>query len=253
MTIAHVAKRAEKFVSVNSPAILTGAAIAGTLATAYLTGKAAFKAAEVIHDYEWDTTPIVRTTLKEKINLTWTFFLPAIGTGALTVTSIFFANRISSKRAAAMATAYAISEKAYTEYREKIVEKLGAVKEQKARDEVAQDQFTRDSAKNTLVVTADGEVLCHEAFSGRFFKSSMEEIKAARNTINHQINNFGYASLTEFGDILGLERTDVSDELGWPQDQNVELEFTTVMDNQGKPALSFRYNPQPSSGYYKFR
>jgi hypothetical protein len=52
MDLAGTGRRLLKFASDNSPAILTSAAVVGTITTAYLTGKASFKAADVIRDEE---------------------------------------------------------------------------------------------------------------------------------------------------------------------------------------------------------
>ena len=48
MKFDALAKTAEKFVIDNSPAILSGLAVAGVVSTAYLAAKASFKAALVI-------------------------------------------------------------------------------------------------------------------------------------------------------------------------------------------------------------
>ncbi len=48
MTFHEFAKRTEKLVADNSPAILTAWGVTGTLTTAYLTGKASFRAADLL-------------------------------------------------------------------------------------------------------------------------------------------------------------------------------------------------------------
>jgi hypothetical protein len=65
------------------------------------------------------------TTTKEKAKVVWKLYIPAGLSGAITVGCIISATRINSKRAAAAYSSLSVSEKAFDEYREKVVERLG--------------------------------------------------------------------------------------------------------------------------------
>ena len=127
-------RRAEKVVADNSPLIMTVIGVTGTMAAAYLAGKASFKAAQLLAEED----PHMET--KEKALLVWKLYVPAAGTVAITVAAIIFSHHVSARRAAALASAYALSEKAFEEYREKVVTKIGEKKELAVRDEIAQDR-----------------------------------------------------------------------------------------------------------------
>lgn len=241
--ITVLAKRSEKIIRDNSPVILTAIGVAGTVTTAYLAGKASFKAAEILRD-EQNITPW------EKTKLVWTLYLPAMAVGTLTCLSIVGANRIGTRRAAAMASAYAISERAFSEYREKIVEKIGENKEQKARDEIQQERVTANPPSAVMIGT-DGEVLCKDAWSGRYFTSNMEAIKKAQNDTNHEILNQQYASLTDFYNRLGLEPTKESDEVGWNSDKLLEVMFTTTISDNNRPVLVMDFSVVPVRNYFR--
>jgi len=248
---------AQKVVHENSPAILTAIGVAGTITTAFLSGKAALKAtdritAEMVRREYSTKAPdyIPEPTLKEKFLLTWDCFLPPALTCTTTVAAIVLSNRIGTRRTAAMAAAYSLSERAFTEYREKVYEHVGKNKERKIQDEIAQDQVLRKPPSSDMIVVGT-DVIFHEAFTGRYFRSNMEDVKQAVNRINHHmINNFS-ADLNDFYDFVGLDRTDMGDLLGWNNDKLIELDFSTIMDDQQRPAISFRYKAPPREGYFR--
>lgn len=252
MILAKFAKQAEKFAADNSPAILTGIGVIGSLTAAYLSGKASFKAAKLINEEETHRTMYNEPTMetKDKVLLVWKEYIPAVGTTALTVTCIVSANRIGTRRAAAMAAAYTISEKAFSEYKEKVIQKLGENKERAVRDELAQERVNRNPATGAEVIIAGGgDVLCYDSYSGRYFKSSMQEIKKAENDVNYKIIHDLYASLGDFYNLLGLPGTKFSEEVGWTSDHLVGIVYATVLADDGTPCLAIDYMVEPVRGY----
>jgi hypothetical protein len=246
-------KRAEKLLTDHSPVIMTGIGVSGTLLTAALTGKASFKAAEIIrqkeifHQYDDYTVPF---GTKEKFELTWKLYIPAAGTAALTIAAIIMANRIGTRRTAAMAALYSLSDKAFTEYKEKVIDKIGANKEQSFRDEIAQDQVNKNPVSTReVIITGGGEVLCHDQMTGRYFKSSMEELKQAENKLNYEILHDNYVSLSYFYDLIGLPSTTFSDDVGWNSDKILELKISTVLSEDNQPCLSIAFNYEPIRNY----
>ena len=151
-----------------------------------------------------------------------------------------------------MAAAYTVSEKAFEEYREKIVEKLGANKERQARDEVAQDRVNANPVGRTeVIVTGGGNVLCYDMYTGRYFQSDMETIKQAQNNLNHHILNNVYASLNDFYDMIGLSRIKTGDEIGWNSDKLMEIYFSTTMSDDQKPCIAIDFSVEPVRNYFR--
>jgi hypothetical protein len=243
---------AQKMVNQNSPAILTAIGVAGTITTAVLTHRAALRATDLIGQENVDRAVMNRPELtgREEFELVWKVYAAPVSSGCFTIASIVCANRIGTRRTAAMAAAYSLSERAFTEYREKVYEHVGKNKERKIKDEIAQDQVLRNPPRSDMIVVGS-DVIFHEAFTGRYFRSNMEDVKQAVNRINHHmINNFS-ADLNDFYDFVGLDRTDMGDQLGWNSDKLIELEFTTIMDDQQRPAVSFRYANPPRESYFR--
>lgn len=252
MKFVDLAKLSEKFIADNSPTILTTIGVAGTVSTAILTGKASLIAARHLDscDINEDGSEL---TVKQKTQEIWKLYIPAVCVGTIAVTSIILANRIGSRRAAAIATAYTISEKAFSDYKSKVMEVVGDKTEQAIRDNLAQDEVAQNPPSNQVLMLGSGDVLCYETLTGRYFQSTMETLKQAENSINYQILNDGYASLTDFYNLLGLARTNLSEELGWNLDKLLELRFSSVLSENNQPCLSIEFSTAPIRNYYKLR
>jgi hypothetical protein len=192
-------------------------------------------------------------TRKEKIKLVWLEYAPPVAVGSATVASIIFAHKQAGKQIAALALASSISDQALKEYKAKVVEKLGEAKDIAVRDSVAQDQVDKHPVNTREVILAGtGEVLCFDIYSGRYFQSSVEEVKRAENTLNFNIINYGYASLTEYYDLVGLPPTGVSDEVGWNLDNQLTLAISTTMSSDNRPCIAIDFAGHPQPNYNRF-
>lgn len=257
MDISRLFKTAEKFTIDNSPAILTVLGVSGVVTTAYLAAKAATDAMLVLQQEDArrlakdNRTPPM--DIKEMVPLVWKIYIPPVTAGTLTITAIIASNRVSSRRAAGLAAAYSISERAFSEYKEKVIERVGEKKEQSYRDEIAQERVNRNPVDDKQVlITNGGEVLCYDNFTGRYFKSSMETIRQAQNEINYQIVHQGYASLSEFYQKVGLPVTSISEEVGWNTDQLLELDISTILSTDSRPCIAIDFDLQPTRRFDKF-
>jgi len=258
MTLIDIAKQVERYAINNSPTILAGVGAAGTVMTAVLTGRAFFRVGQDVNARHYE--PLLEGNEPEYLTPTdiakeyWTEFVPPAVMGLISVTAIISANRIGTRRAAAVAAAYTLSEKAFEEYRDKVVQKIGEKKAKVVRDEIAQDRVTNDPpSSKEVVITGNGEVMCYDTLTGRYFKSSMESVRKAMNDVNKQVLDSGYASLTEFYDRIGLSGTQYSEEVGWTYDNMVDVCFSTVISEDGQPCLAIQYNTAPVRNYYKLQ
>ena len=247
-----LAKTAEKFVIDNSPAILSGLAVAGVVSTVYLAVKATFKASDWIEGenqdrrIKRDKNPLPMSP-KEKFALTWRLYIPAVGTGALTIASIIGSNRIGAARATALAAAFKISESAFDEYKTKVIEKIGEKKESVVRDEIAQNRVNQIPAGKEVIFVG-GTQLCFDMFSGRSFMADLETLRQAQNTLNHRILSDFYASLSDYYDLIGLPPIGMSDEVGWNSDKLLECTYSGVL-HEGKPMIAIDFSVVPIRGY----
>lgn len=245
--LGELVKRTERLIINNSPVILTALGVTGTLTTAYLTGKAAIKAERLIAENESMVTPL---EARDKVALTWKLYIPAAASAMATIAVIIGANRVGSRRAAALAAAYSLSERAFEEYRSKIVERLGDKKEQEIRDDIARDRINHDSAENReIVMVGPGSVLCYDMFTGRYFLSDMETLRKAENDVNKMVIDDSFASLSDFYDRISLPPTSFSDEVGWNLDKLLELKFSPILTDTGKPCIGVDFTVAPVRHY----
>ena len=233
----------QKFVKENSPVILSVVAGVGTIATAYLASKASFKAAEVIRESEHKAGVAEdrKQRVKERTKLVWKLYIPTAISAVGTVGCVVASNRVSLSKTLAAQSAFAVSQQAFAEYRDKVVEQIGDHKATAIRDKVAEDKVL-NNPPSALIVSGPGNVLCCELYTGRYFTSDMESLKKARNEVNAKALKHDYATLDDLYHILELQRTSVSNDLGWGSERMMELEFTTVMTPDGRPCLAFDYN-----------
>lgn len=248
MNLSNLIDHAVSVIKANAPEILTALGVAGVATTSYLSAKAGYDSAMVLEKALTldDTTPTEERSFKEKAKETWRFYIPAAVSGAGTVACIIFASKGNAKRTAAAVTAYTVTEKAFTEYREKVAEqlKLSEAKQQKALDAIAQDRVIAHPPppSSDIIVLGRNEVLCCELYNQRYFMSDMESLQRARNAINALINENRYATLNDFYNELGLDPIESGSHQGWDNEEFMDFSFSAVLTEENKPCMAFRYN-----------
>jgi hypothetical protein len=250
MTLKTILKTTEKFVTDKSPGILTGLGVAGTITTAILTGKGAYSAALQVKDLEYasESEDGRALTSKERFELVWKEFIPAVAVGTATIAAIIMANQIGSRRTAAITAAFKLSEQISEEYKDKVVKTLGIQKEEKMRSELAAEKMNANPPSAGMIIVTGSDVLFLDELSGRYFQSQVEIVKSAVNEINHKVNNYFHASLTDFYELIGLQGTKFSDSIGWNSDELLEVQFSPTIHDD-KPAIMLGYNHGPILGY----
>lgn len=257
-----VKQKAAEFAQNNATTLLTAGGVAGVIATAVLTARAAFGAAEDMHvervvklseqidlmDPDANTElPDLETMTKLKIAAP--HFIPPVITGAATITAIIMSNRMSAQKAAALAAAYGLAERNFGEYKAKVEEKLTGPKATQIDDELAQESVDKTPGSGQVVIV-EGEVLCHDKTGGRYFNGTMEKIRQAVNTTNAEVFNHGFARLSFFYNELGLDETTWSDEVGFNMENLLELKYSTSMAPGNKPCIVIDFARLPKADFH---
>jgi hypothetical protein len=237
----------------HEPEILLSMGITGLLFSTIWGIKATVKATKIV--MEQPTKP----TTKQVIKLTWKLYVPVVLSAAASVPCLIASNRVSSKRYAAVATAYTISETALQEYQEKTKEIVGEKKESQIKEAVSKDTIekTYQDGKNNIVVTGDGDSLFYEPLSGRYFKSNWNKIAKAANELNKDAisSMSGEVDLNSWYDAIGLPRTSLGDEIGWNLRNGVKslidisISSSLTPDNVPCGAISYNNNPDKLDSY----
>lgn len=259
--LSKLAKIAQRTVGQYSPQILTGVGIAGMVTTVVLAVKATPKALTLIENKK-DELKADELTVVDTVKVAWKPYIPAVITGVAATTCLIGGTAIGLRRTAALAAAYKISETALLEYKDKVIETIGEDQEKVIREKVAQEKIDKDPVTtNHVYMTANNDILCYDPLSGRYFKSTIEDIKAAQNAINELLINEMYASLNDFYDSIGLGRTKLGKELGWNIDSGtLQIDFDSALSNEESeqqgihkdtPCLVLDYNLGPKYNFDK--
>lgn len=263
--ITNVFKSTRKFLTKHSPEILTGIGVTGMFGTVIMAVQATPKALELIDAYKTtreesaniipgETIIVPEPTKLEIIKIAWKPYIPAALLGIASATCIVGASAVNAKRNAALATAYAISERTLIKYRDKVIDTIGEKKEKDIREKIAQDEVSKKSSQDTqIIVTGKGNTLCMDSISGRLFRSDIDKIRKIVNELNRQLLNSQYISLQDFYNEIGLKPTKNSDDLGWNLDDGlIDVSFSSCITDDDEPCIVVDYMVAPRYEYYKF-
>lgn len=250
--ISTIMKSAQLWMSKHSPEILTGLGIAGMVTTTVLAVGATPKALKLIKKKkeEMELEPEEKLTVVETVKTAWKPYIPAAVTGTVSVACLVGASSVNARRNAALAAAYHLSETALSEYKEKVIETIGKNKEKNVRDRVDKARVDRNPPNDKeIILTGDGDTLCYDYHSGRYFKTSIDKLKKIENELNARLLREDYISLNDFYDELGLSYTQLGDDLGWHVEKGlIEFAFSSQLVKD-TPCLVLNYNVAPQHGY----
>lgn len=234
----------------HSPEILTGIGIAGMITTTILAVRATPKALDLISREEYEEQRDL--TVMETVKVAWKPYIPAAITGVASTACLIGASSVNLKRNAALAAAYTLSDTAFREYKEKVVETIGEKKERDVQDKVAEKKVRENPVTNDVFVYGKGPSRCLEPLSMRYFNTDIATIKNAQNEINAQIlsGTYGIATINDFYDELDLPHTDIGDKMGWDLDNRMDIHISAQVADNGEPCLVIEQtNPPKYLGY----
>lgn len=147
-----------------SPTALTWIGAIGVVTTAVLSAVATPK---VLRDLDAATDGKGEAlTALETVRVAAPSYIPAAISGLTTLTCIFGADMLNKRRQAALMSAYIMLDNAYTEYRNRVKEKLGEETDAQILGEIEQDKL---SEHETL--------LFYDMSLGEYFESQVELVK----------------------------------------------------------------------------
>lgn len=251
--LSKLAKSVGKELVRYSPEILTGIGITGMISSTVMAVKATPKAL-ILMEGRKKVENVDKLTTKETVKVAWKCYIPSAVMTLASAACLISANNVSGKRSAMLATAYSMSEEAFRDYRTKVVETIGAKKEEIVKDAIAKDKVENNPVDtNEIIITGNGSSLCYESISGRYFQSDIESLRRAENRINKMIFNEMSASLNDFYYEIGLNNTDIGYSLGWNVNKGlVDLSFSSQIATNGTPCLVINYSTPPTYGYQDY-
>lgn len=236
--------------SKNAPVLTTTLTIASAGAAVVLASRAGYKSQQILRREEIKIQALKEEPLnrKEKITLTWKFYIPAAVALGICVASVIALNRVGERRLASFAAVAAVADRTFTEFRDKVEDRLEDDVVEEIKDSITQDRVNANPPSERIVIE-EGEQLCLDGYTGRYFSGSVHAVQYAANVINMDILNNGFASLTDYYDLIGLDATTISDDVGWSNVAMLEPEFGSAIAPGDRPCLEVLFRNQPVSGF----
>lgn len=192
----------------NASTILSCAGVVGVVATSYLAVKATPKAVTLLELAEEEKGE--ELTKMEAVKVVAPVYIPAIAVGVSTIACILGANVLNKRQQAALTSAYALLDSSFKEYKNKVVELYGEDGEARVREEIAKDDY-----EETDITVSEGNQLFYDAFSHRYFESTLFKVQQAEYYLNRDLTMRDYAYLNEFYEYLDIDEIDSGWTLGW--------------------------------------
>ena len=231
----------------HSPEILTGLGVTGLFASVIFSIQATPKAMKSIENKKKELNK-EKLTLGETIGATWKYYIPTAITMATSTACIIGANSVNTRRNAALAAAYSLSETAMAEYQDKVREFVGERKESDVRADIARDRMAVDPPNpSEVIITGKGETWFRESITHRYFKSDIEKVRKVENDLNREMRNENTISVNDMLYALGLPSDHkVLGDLGWDIDKHpIEFIFIPVMTEEVGVCIELDYRFAP--------
>lgn len=236
--------RSKRFMKRHGSTMLTCAGAIGTVTSVVMAVRATPKAMILLEEAKQEKGDDL--TKLETVKVAGPAYIPSVVTCAATVVCIFGANVLNKRQQAALASAYALLDRSYKEYKAKLIELHGEEAHQEIIHanmiEKTKDVYLRGAymvgACDLSLEENDGEPrLFYDEYGNRYFEATIEQVMSAEYHLNRNYVLRGCADLNEFYEFLGLEPTDYGTVLGWaPQDEGmywIEFNHSKVVLDDG--------------------
>lgn len=243
-----------------APIILSALSVIGVVGTAILSAKATAKALEQVDERD-DT---------------WKCYIPTALVVLATAMCIIGNGVINRKNQASLLAAYAVLERSYRQYRDKVKEICGEEVHKKIICETHSDLPVKvEKAKpvpiNSPCLLSDNcldwdvddmetpHLFC-EAFSGRYFESNIHRVMQAEMAVCRNFSLGGFVTVNDFYEFLGIEPFEGGDEIGWCLCDGINaMEFNhykTTIDDGSEDGLDvlvidFDFTPRTEGEWFE--
>lgn len=247
MTVFNVVGR---FIQKHTPVILTAVGAAGVVSTAVLAARSHADAqAHLRHEWGDDQDGGPELDWMIKLKETWRFYIPPVTSGLVTITCIFAAQVVNSRRQAVLISLLALSQESLQEYREATRKTVGPKKEQEIYDEIAEARAQNNPGRSVAILDS-GDILCEDSFTKQHFGSTVEKIRKAQNDVMEMVLfSEGSASQNDFARLAGISPTAMGEEVGYNPNHPLEVIFSTTLTKENQPVLVVGYRNEPKFNF----
>ncbi len=236
-----ILKTAQVFILRNSHHILTGLALLGVGASVALS----VRADRIMQ--EWDIDEFKQLTKEQRIKLYARIYAPPAIAILTTGVCIVGAHSISVRRESSLLLAYEGTRRMYDRYRATVQDRLGSEEKEIANKAASKAQ----SVPRETIVYGEGDCLFYDAYSGRYFKSTVNRIDRVVNELNYTLLREMCVSLNEFYAGIGLEGISLGDQLGWNEQRQIEVHYGSRVTEEGRACIVLDFVIEPTERWYK--
>lgn len=252
-------KQTGRLIDKYSPEILIGCGIVGFISTVVMVAKEAPIADALIDELheelaesEEDLTSAKITF--EEIKTVLPIYAPAIISGTVSIGCILGSYKISSKRTAAWATAYELTQASFAEYKTKVRDQIGEKKEREVVHAINQEKIDNNPPAESMLRDESKEVVMNEGslfmleYNGRYFRSTVEDISRAVKSISDRLSTEMFIDFNELQYELGLSSTSDGIDNGFCVEDGIDLDrfdYVTAPNGEVCGVVDFLVRPKP--------
>jgi hypothetical protein len=242
-SLSRVVARQGLVAQMNSPKLLFGAGVVGMISSTVLACRATLKLEEVLDETQHnlsvakqvvnqDDERYTEQDYKKDVAIIYVrsgvslakLYGPAILLGSASIAMLTKSHDILTKRNAALTAAYATVDKAFKEYRAKVVKKYGEDADRLLRYDTEEIAIVDDETGKTITVTRVGPegASMYARFFDEYSSSWSKDpevnflfVRCQQNYANDLLKARGHIFLNEVYDMLGLERSQAGSVVGW--------------------------------------
>lgn len=243
----------------HSPELLVAAGVVGVVASGVMACKATLKVNEVLDETKGNIEAIHTATEKgvtvagqsyneedAKKDLTLVYvqtgvklvklYAPAVILGTLSITGILASNRILRKRNVALAAAYATVDRGFKEYRGRVVDRFGKELDRELRydikakeveeietDEKGKEKVVKKTINTATVNERSGYSRIFDEYCVNWEKNAEHNhffLRQQQDWANQLLKARGHLFLNEVYDMIGFDRSQAGNVVGWIYDEN---------------------------------
>ena len=245
----------------NSPTLLFGAGVAGMITSTVLACRATLKVDEILQETQQELEKVNGAKLMHRayaeehhrrdVTVIYTrsivkigrLYTPSVAVGVISVACLTKSHQILEERNLALAAAYAAVDKAFIEYRSRVVDKYGEDQDREFRYAIEEVELVDERGKVETVRRVNTDVApsmyarFFDEYSGVWSKDpeyNLVFLQCQQKYANDMLRARGHLFLNEVYDTLGLSRTKAGSVVGWIMSLNGDnhVDFGIFDNNQ---------------------
>lgn len=220
--------KSQLFLKRNSGTILTCIGAVGVVVTAVTAVKATPKAVKLLETAKKEKGE--ELTKFEVVKIAGPVYAPSVIIGAGTLACVFGANVLNQRKQATLMSAYALLDRSYKDYRNKVDELYGEDAGKQVRAEIAKDKYEEQKSEFNTYDPEKATRLYYDYYSGRYFNATPAAVQRAKYEVNRTLMTDGGVYLNEWYDLIGLEPLDHGYDFGWSASTNSDMYWQSWID-----------------------